>query len=293
MASAAKLHDKGRFFISDRSLSLINTDARVHDALYNKKPTDPKSKAAQQTDGDEQNSKGYLWAIIMLMVVVIVIAVAGYWVVQNKDLLPVNKIQVVSKLKHVGQGELQNIIAPMVDRGLLGADVEQIRIDLEQIAWVDSADVRIVWPDGIRIQIKEQVPIARWGSAALLNARGEVFTPKLEKDEFDNLAQLNGPKGQQRKVIDQYLLFREVLQSRGIQVATITLDDRRSWSITTGQGVKLRFGKGEIQSKMSRFVKGYDKKLAGQFGQVVYVDLRYTNGFAVKMKQQLQPGKKV
>ena len=272
MGSAASLHDKDRFFIGERSLSLVNAE-----------PCQVEEKC------DEDDRKGYVIAILSLLLVAAVITGAGYWAVQQKDVLPVKKIQVVSKLKQVNQGELQNIIAPMVDSGLLGIDVEQIRADLEQIAWVDKADVRIVWPDGIRIQINEQAPIARWGKDALLNARGEVFTPKLEKGQFSNLAQLNGPKGQQRKVINQYLLFREVLQGRGIQIAAITLDERRSWSIETGQGVKLRFGKGEIQEKMSRFLKGYDKKLAGQFGQVAYVDLRYTNGFAVKMKQQPQP----
>ncbi len=279
MGNAAQLHDKDRFFIGDRSLSLVTADSG-------------KAVAQNEKSKETSGSRSYPFAICILFVVVAALVGSVYWAVQQKEVLPVKRIQVVSKLKHVSQGELQNIIAPMIDSGLLGVDAKQIRTDIEKISWVDSADVRIVWPDGIRIEIKEQAPIARWGSDALLNADGEVFAPKLEKGEFENLAQLNGPKGQQRKVINQYLLFREVLQSRGLQIATITLDERRSWSITTGQGVKLRFGKGEIQQKMSRFLKGYDRKLARQFGQIAYVDLRYTNGFAIKMKQESQPGNK-
>lgn len=283
MGSTAPQHDKDRFFISNRSLSLVKGEALV--------AADSCQVGNQSVTADDQGGrKGYAIAVISLLLIIAGIAGVGYWAVQQKGVLPVKRVQVVSKLKHVNQGELQNVIAPMVDSGLLGIDVQQIRTDIEQIAWVDKADVRIVWPDGIRIQITEQAPIARWGKAALLNANGDVFTPKLKQGDFQNLAQLTGPKGQQRKVINQYLLFREVLQGRGLQVAKITLDDRRSWSIETEQGVELRFGKGEIQEKMSRFLKGYDKKLAEQFGQVAYVDLRYTNGFAVKMKQQPQPG---
>ena len=303
MASTAELHDKDRFFISDRSLSLVSagsfSDAKGFVSGSEgscEKAKGPCSNAKGKKDGAQQElslepvNKGYMLAILMLLLTVSLIAAAGYWALQQKELLPVKRIQVSSELKRVGQGELQNIIAPLTEKGLLGIDVAQIRADLEKIQWVDTADVRIVWPDGLRIQIKEQAPIARWGDAALLNDRGEVFTPKLEKNEFENLAQLNGPNGQQHVVIDQYMLFREVLKGRGIQIASITLDGRRSWSITTDQGVKIRFGKGEIQEKMSRFLKGYDKQLAGQFGQIAYVDLRYTNGFAIKMKQQAQPG---
>lgn len=296
--SARTAHDKDCLSIGDE-IAEEGFDACdfpvLDDVVVEGKAKKPRvvKKAKKIEITEEKSTSKYIYLLPMLALLGIVasLVVAGYWVVEQKNLLPVKRIQVESKLQHLSQQQLQNVISPLVDSGLLGINVADIKKELEAIAWIDTADVRIIWPDALRINVKEQIPTARWGQGKLLNTRGEIFAPQVIAEQFNNLPYLNGPQGQERKVAEMYLLSREVLESRGIDIASIELDERRAWSITTADRVALKLGKSDVSSKITRFLKGYDKRLSEHFAQIAYVDLRYTNGFAVKMKDQAQPGK--
>ncbi len=303
-ATAAKLarteHDKDCFSIGDEitedgfescDFPVVNDVVVAGDAKKLKVVKKAKKRKVVVKEEKPATKNIYLLPIFALLGVVGLFVAAGYWVVEQQNLLPVKRIQVESKLQQLSQQQLQNVISPLVDSGLLGINVADIKQQLETIAWVDKADVRIIWPDALRINVKEQIPTARWGDGKLLNTRGEIFAPQIMSEQFNNLPYLNGPQGQERKVAQMYLLVREVLESRGIDIASIQLDERRAWSITTADDVAIKLGKSDVDSKITRFLKGYDKKLSEHFAQIAYVDLRYTNGFAVKMKDQAQPGK--
>src|SRR6185503_6524119 len=58
---------------------------------------------------------------------------------------------------------------------LLAFGLDQLRIAVEALVWVDRARVQRVWPDRIGIEIVEQQAAARWGDDGLLNTRGELF----------------------------------------------------------------------------------------------------------------------
>lgn len=294
-ASARTLHDKDCFSISDE-ITEDDFDSCdfpvVNDVVVEGNLKKPKVvKKAKITEEKTTSKNAYLLPIFSLLGIVGPLVIAVYWVVEQQNLLPVKRIQVESKLQQLSQQQLQNVISPLVDSGLLGINVADIKKELEAIAWVDKADVRIIWPDALRINVKEQIPTARWGQGKLLNTRGEIFAPQNVSQQFNNLPYLNGPQGQERKVAQMYLLVREVLESRGIGIASIELDERRAWSITTADNVAIKLGKSDVDSKITRFLKGYDKKLSKHFAQIAYVDLRYTNGFAVKMKDQAQSEK--
>ena len=62
-----------------------------------------------------------------------------------------------------------------------------------------GAAVQRSWPRGLKIEIVEQIAVARWNDAGLVNARGELF---LSEARFvpPELPQLAGPPGTEQEV---------------------------------------------------------------------------------------------
>ena len=77
----------------------------------------------------------------------------------------------------------------------------------------------------------------------------------------------------------------------GLRITNINVNDRRAMQLTLSNGVQLFMGRvrdtSESGTEMMRFVRAYKATLAPQIDRVQFVDLRYTNGVAVRWKQQV------
>jgi cell division protein FtsQ len=162
--------------------------------------------------------------------------------------------------------------------------VAVIRNAVEDLPWVYRATVQRVWPDRLRVDIEEQVPVAYWGEGGFLNRFGESFHPEWIPAGIE-LPQLSGPQGHEQSVLDKYRLVVRTLAPLGLRVARLQLDERRAWRIQTGNGVQLELGRAAAYERLQRFVRSYPAVFAGRLEQLQRVDLRYSNGFSVYWQQ--------
>ena len=145
------------------------------------------------------------------------------------------------------------------------------------------AEVRRVWPDQIDVRLEEQLPIARWGDEALLNNQGQAFAPR-ELAHYEHLPQLYGPKRAQQQVMQQYQVLSQMLRPMGFSVARLELRERGSWFLSTAQGIELLLGRDHLVEKVRRFSAIYDKALKAQQTNIARIDLRYANGYALRLR---------
>ena len=59
------------------------------------------------------------------------------------------------------------------------------------------------------------------------------------------------------------------------------MDERGAWSLLLGGGQEIRLGRRDVDERLLRFFDVVAPALAPELPRVRYVDLRYTNGFAV------------
>jgi cell division protein FtsQ len=198
---------------------------------------------------------------------------------------PVSKINVQGDLSYVSQQAVQQRIAPYVNARFFSIDLTGMRTELEQMPWIAHAEVRRVWPDQVVIRLEEQLPIARWGEAQLLNNQGQAFAPR-ELANYEHLPQLFGPQRAQQQVMQQYQVLSQMLRPLGFSIARLELRERGSWFLTTGAGsagpgIDLLLGRDHLVEKLRRFIAIYDKTLKDQITNIARIDLRYANGLAV------------
>jgi Cell division septal protein len=175
-------------------------------------------------------------------------------------------------------------LQPTLVAVFLSLDLTGICDALEQHPWVATASARRKWPDEVVIAIEEESAIARWGEGRFLSNKGQVLAIG-DASLPDHLPVLYGPDGLERRVMQQYKNFSQVLQPTGMKVKAFGMAARGNWQVTFEPELELVVGKEPIAKKLERFLLVWDKALQERKDAIEQIDLRYGNGLAVRWKQ--------
>lgn len=195
--------------------------------------------------------------------------------------MPLRTVHIEGEFRNLSAEQLQAAISSTVQGGFFSVNVDAVRRAAEALPWVASASVRRVWPDGLDLQVVEQRAAARWGDTGVVNFSGQLFEPAAETIP-QHLPQLSGPVERRRRVIEHYIEMTDALSPLGRRVASLSLDQRRSWVVTLDNGVELRLGRENALQRVEKFVNVYPAVFASRESELKTVDLRYSNGFAVR-----------
>ncbi len=195
---------------------------------------------------------------------------------------PIKEVKIAG-MQHVNHDEVQRMLMPLVNKGFFSVSVEHIRESLAQFPWVSDASVRRVWPNQIIIQVAEKVPLARWNDEKLLSTSGQLFSPARDTYPVD-LPQFVGPEGAQLSMMENYAQVSKVIAPLHFKMTRFELSPAHVWSLTFNNGIKVNIGHKDILTRVSDFVKVYPKIIGTRANEVNSVDLRYSNGLAVRWK---------
>ena len=89
---------------------------------------------------------------------------------------------------------------------------------------------------------------------------------------------------------EAWLLHRGVVDQvvQAVVVERMVMDERGAWRIDLDGGQRIRLGKRNVTDRLNRFFGYVLPALAGELDRVRYVDMRYTNGFAVAWVDELE-----
>lgn len=193
---------------------------------------------------------------------------------------PVKEIEITGPWQRVRPMQVEDYVRSSLGGGVLSGDLEGVRKSLEALDWVDTVRIRRGWPTRLSVELTEQVAAARWGETGLLNTRGELFVSNARHIPAE-LPVLRGPDGAQWQVAQRYLALRTPLLEEGLQLLGVTLNERGSWKLTLAHGIEVRLGANSIDDRIDRLISVVTPIIAGRTEAVDYVDLRYSNGFAI------------
>ena len=206
-------------------------------------------------------------------------AAAIYWLLHS-TLFPLRTIELRTMLKEAPRAEVQATLARVGRGNFFAAPIDELRSALERLPWVRHANVRRVWPDGLEVSLEEQVPLARWAAGGLVNQQGEPFAGEAA----GALPLFSAPAGTEAELARRYLRFSQRLAPLASPIERLTLSARLAWEVKLANGLELKLGRDAqaAEAKLERFVAAYQANPLAPLGAVV--DLRYPNGFAVRVK---------
>lgn len=194
-------------------------------------------------------------------------------------------IGVEGATRHIDKTEVEQGLWAQMDAPLLDVDLQQLHETLVQQPWINEASVRRGWPAAIEVQVIEEVPVARWGDRGLLNHEGDIFWPNL-KAEYMSLPKLNGPSHETVRIMQQYHDLSQLFSRSELRIVGLVLEARGAWNIELENGMHIIAGREDLMPRLRRFLDVYKTQLADRASEVAEVDIRYTNGVAVRWKAQ-------
>jgi cell division protein FtsQ len=223
---------------------------------------------------------------VLLVSAVLVSAILTFNNISLNRFFPITTIRVYG-LQHIGHAEIETLLTPLVRQGFFSTNIDSIRDQLLQMPWVNDISVQRHWPDCLDITFIEKKPIASWKDDTLLSETGELFSP--QRDSYPPaLPQLWGPDGQQIVMLNYFKDFNRLLSPLHAKIARLELTSYQTWKITLDNGIVLQIGHKDILTRLDHFVKVYPKIVGERAKDVEYIDLRYSNGMAVRWKVPLR-----
>jgi len=194
------------------------------------------------------------------------------------------RVVIDGPLRRANPAHLEAVVREELRGTFFTLKLREARASLERVPWVKTVALRRQWPDTLRITVIEHQPLARWTDGALVDTEGEVFTAEYAGE----LPQLAGPEGSAAAVTAQFRDYGAALEERALAIATLRLSARGGWQIRTAGSAPLtiEMGRNDPAERLARFIGDYARTvgaLARAGTRVDYVDLRYRNGFAVRV----------
>lgn len=200
----------------------------------------------------------------------------------NPAVLPIDTVKVSGVFSRLDTNDVTSVVmAQTRDKGFFTADLDDIEAGLRTLPWLYAASVRREWPNTLHITAIEQQAVARWREGGLVNPVGDVFTPTQESYPPD-LPIFRGPNNSGALLVTTYHSMSKQLQNLALRIDELVLDDRRSWSLILNQNLTIMIGRTDQEQRLARLMRFYTKVVTSAPAPIERIDLRYSNGFAVR-----------
>lgn len=233
---------------------------------------------------------------LLLVVGSAALAWATVALVQRLPWFPLREVIVASPMEQVSRGQVEHIAKTALAGNFFTVDLDAVRLSFERLPWVRRAEVRRVWPDGLELALEEHVAVARWqhaeGEPTLVNTHGEVFVALAPANA--RLPAFTGPEGSAARVLARYREVEQALAPIGRKTAAIVLSSREAWEVKLDDGVVVALGRDQTKAtlgeRLARFTDHYPTVRERLRGGVAVVDMRYPNGFALRLGRSERNG---
>ena len=224
---------------------------------------------------------------MLVVSAVLLMARLTYLYVANPENFPISTFKIEANYQHITRKCLEEILEKYTHEGFFSISVKDLRAELSALYWADTVNVERIWPDTLKIKVVEKRPVAIWNHV-LMTEDGLLFdlsTSEWQKEaNAEHLPELNGPKDQQLDVLQMYRKLSKLSENYGLQASSLALRDNRAWELGLTNGVLLRLGKQDIESRLERFCLTYSAVFGDKLERLAVVDLRYIHGMAAQWK---------
>ncbi len=221
---------------------------------------------------------------LYLLAILIIVQIATIALI-NSQSLPLRTVRLHGDVQHLKADEVQRALAGQLLGNFFTADLALVRERVSALPWVRRVSVRRAFPDALELEIEEHRAFAHWNGRELVNSYGEVFTGRSDAV----LPRLSGPPNAAAEMTHRYHQFRERLRPLELEIRELVLSPRFSWEVRLVNGLVLELGRDQsptaVLERLDRFVAVYPTAIASLNRRLTYVDLRYANGFALRVPE--------
>ncbi len=229
----------------------------------------------------------------------------------HPDKFQINEIVVHGDFHNVDGGQVHRVVEGALDGNYFSVSLQRMEKEITELPWVFSASLRRRWPSTIVVDVIEIQPVARWGESQWLNFTGDLVEVQAGGSgaDYDVLPGLSGPYGSTETVWRAFRSWSGRFASSGLALNGLKLEGSGLWLLDLSLGALVLSQDGSSPAKndrtggitmivegerstpdIQRFIRTLNQHLIAKFPDMMSVDLRYPNGFAIRWKDDQQPG---
>lgn len=244
----------------------------------------------------------------LTVVALVALTIGGIYWLMHRPVFGLNHVVVEpmpgSELRRVSEASLRSALERPLQGNFFTVNLEEVRQMFGAVPWVSHVKVRREWPDGLRVSLREYQPLGLWNDNQILDIRGVPFTANQAEADSPGgpvLPVFAGPDGAGPMVRHRYHELREWLRPLGHELVRVTLSARHAWQVELDNGLVLDLGRDPgidwnpgdpdrpetdevtMAERVRRFVRNLPQLEEKAGRAVMYADLRYPDGFAVRL----------
>lgn len=228
--------------------------------------------------------RGFSQGLLATLALCLIAAGGATWVgmgMLTQDQWPVKWLEVDGVFERVSAEQIRASLVPVTAGSFFTVDQGAIREAAHRHPWIETVKVQKAWPDTVKVHISEYTPVAHWTGDRLISNSGEPFEVSGAAD-IQGLPYLEGPDDQLGLVFSNWTEINNELMPTGMEIELIRLDPRGSWFLELNNGTEVHLGREEARPRLRMLISSWDGLMKGRDLAPMVVDLRYTNGFAVR-----------
>jgi cell division protein FtsQ len=189
-------------------------------------------------------------------------------------------VELTSTTSHVSEDELRLLLRPQLGLGFWQLDLPMIRTIIESHPWVASAQVSRFWPNSLRIEVVEKIPVARWGVDSLLSQTGDIFHPNKAFNSNDLIA-LSAINPEPKEVLAMLRALLGLINPYGLHIRALHQQADDCWHLWLINGDEWMLPAQASLVSVKQLLLLYGS-IPRRENANMRIDLRYRDGFAVK-----------
>ncbi len=254
-----------------------------------------------------------LWVKMILFVTAMIVPLGLIYAVDQRfiqDKFLFTQITVQSEFGSRGADEIRQVALSELDGNFFSANLRKLEDRIAEIPWISTVSLHRQWPSTLVISVAPINPVARWNEEKWINYKGDILDipPFIETHEIAHFPLLIGSPGEELELFESYRDWAEKFAAWGLTLVSLTADDVYVWHLELSPGAlsktrakdleqpessawikrptRMVVNQRNAKERILRFVASLDRNLIDRFGEIASIDLRYTNGFAIRWKDE-------
>jgi len=231
----------------------------------------------------QANHSHWGWGARTLLLVVMVTALLLLWQALQPWLQrPLQQIVLQTNIPVAQRLLVQAQLDAHVRDSFFGADLNQIKTEVEANSWVHNAKVSRIWPNRLMVEAEKQIMMARWGDGGFLNHQGDLVSVDGQYIvAAEQLPILSGPSSSAWIMSQLFRQMSWLVGRENLRIVEFRQARRGAIELQLDNGIVLVLGRQEIIPRLQRLMKIYHTQLAAVAGSVARIDGRYPHGISV------------
>lgn len=237
-------------------------------------------------------------ALTFALAIAMIAAGSAGWLLQRPS-FDLRRIEVhaaeAGGLRHVSASSVRTAVAG----GRLSGNFFTMRLDearrvFESVPWVAAVSLRRAWPDRLVVTLAEHRAIAVWDDGRLLSEGGQLFVANVAEAEVHGpLPEIDAPPRFSAEVARRLPQLAAQAATLGLTLEAIEVSDRASWTLRAVGGLAIEIGRddppGRLDERLALLVTHYPTMAAQAGADLLRIDARYPQGFAVAAAARRKP----